>query len=163
AVDVCALNDMAVVADSDAGVAVFNVFAGMNPTLIARVDTPGNARAVACAGSLIAVADGPAGLAVVDISDPPAARLARQGDVGGPAQAVAVVAGIAYVGTSNGRLLAVDLGSGAVLKVLSQLGTVHDIAVAGDSLFVALDGELRSFSLGTLLSQQGTAPSAFGV
>src|SRR5207249_2796918 len=48
AVDVCALNDVAVVADSDHGISVFNVFNGMTPTIVAQVDTPGIVTSVAC-------------------------------------------------------------------------------------------------------------------
>src|SRR5262249_2430738 len=70
ALDVCAVNDMAAVATGAAGVAVFNVFNGMNPTIVAQVDTPGTAQAVDCAGSTVAVADGPSGLAMGDITEP---------------------------------------------------------------------------------------------
>src|SRR5262249_38057039 len=63
--DVCAGDDLALVADGAAGLAVLNVFAGLDPVLLAQVDTPGSAAAVACAGRFAALADGDAGLAVV--------------------------------------------------------------------------------------------------
>jgi hypothetical protein len=119
AVDVCAVNDLAIVADAAAGVVVFNVASGQNPVRIAQVDTPGNALAVSCAGNLIAVADGPAGLVVVDITDPPAARITQQlpaGTLGsGNAQAVAAFGSLAFVGTDAGWLALVDLPTGALL------------------------------------------------
>ena len=140
AVDVSALNDIAVVADSDAGVAVFNVFNGMSPTLIAQVDTPGDAQQVAISGNLVAVADGSSGLAVVDITDPPAASIVHQIDLGGSAKAVAAVAaaaGIAYVLTSKPpQLVAVDLVGGTVLDRLFLSGTVQDVALGKDHLYV---------------------------
>jgi hypothetical protein len=45
---VCVQDDLAAVADQGAGVALFNVFNGMTPTLVAQVDTPGSANIVAC-------------------------------------------------------------------------------------------------------------------
>ena len=57
AVDICAEDDIAIVADADGGISVFNVFNGMNPTIVAQVPTS-DAKAVACSGFLVAVADG---------------------------------------------------------------------------------------------------------
>ena len=106
AVDVCALNDIAIVAEGDAGLTVFDVFNGMNPVRIIQVDTPGNAQRVSCSGSLVAVADGPAGLAIIDISDPSNARISYQLDLGSPVQAVTVAGGIAYAGLAGEYLYA---------------------------------------------------------
>ena len=61
---------MAAVACSGAGVLVFNVFNGMNPVIIAQVNTPGNATAISCSDNLIAVADGTAGLAIIETPNP---------------------------------------------------------------------------------------------
>ena len=58
ALDVCAVNDVAVLACGSAGAVVFNVFNRMSPVRIAQVDTPGNALRVSCSGTLLAVADG---------------------------------------------------------------------------------------------------------
>jgi predicted secreted protein len=136
ALDVCALNDIAAVADSEAGMSVFNVFNGMNPSIIAQVDTQGNAQAVACAGDLIAVADGEAGLAIIDISDPPAARVIHQIELDGRAQTVAAGGNLAYVGTSDGKVAIVELSSGAGLYGLTFSEAVHDVALSGDELYV---------------------------
>lgn len=62
AVDIDAFNDVVVVADSNSGVLVFNVFNRMNPVAIDGVDTPGTAQRVAFSGDFIAVADGSSGL-----------------------------------------------------------------------------------------------------
>ncbi|MBI1928046.1 Ig-like domain-containing protein [Candidatus Poribacteria bacterium] len=147
AVDVCALNDIAVVADSDAGISVFNVFTGMNPVIIAQVDTPGTALAVACAGRWIAVADGSAGLAIVDISDPPAARIVHQVNLGGTAQAVTAGGNIAYFGTSTGLIVAVDLASGAVLDQVTVGGAIQDVVIGGDTLYALTVGTLHALPL----------------
>ncbi|MCI0635984.1 MAG: hypothetical protein L0206_19025 [Actinobacteria bacterium] len=171
AVDVCAINDVAIVADSDRGVSVFSVFNGMDPKVVARVDTPGDARRVACSGRRIAVADGDAGLAIIDISDPPAARVAFQLfplALGGAAASVAAAGGIAYVGLGSGGLAVVDLQSGTILERLTVSSRpVLDLAIDRDSL-LALDetflhtiplrqGRLRV--LGTVQSPVVTIPN----
>lgn len=147
AVDVCAANDLAAVADSEAGVSVFNVFNGMSPTVVAQVDTPGSARAVACAGNAIAVADGPAGLAVVDVTDPPAAAIVRQVPLLGNARAVTTAAGVAYVGLDTGSLVAIDLATGSLLQEITSSQGIHDLAIEGDVLYVAAANELRAYRL----------------
>jgi len=159
ALDVCALNDIAAVADSGAGVSVFNVFNGMNPSIIAQVDTQGNAQAVACAGDLIAVADGEAGLAIIDISDPPAARVIHQIELDGRAQTVAAGGNLAYVGTSDGKVAIVELSSGAGLYGLTFSEAVDDVALSGDELYVLTASSL--FIYGTSsegLQQIGRLP-----
>lgn len=162
AVDVCAVNDMAAVADSDHGVAVFNVFNGMNPLLIAQVDTPGSAERVSCTGTFVVVADGDAGLAIVDISDPPAARVTQQVHLPASARAVVASGGVAYVGLESGKLVAVDLASGAVLTDLNTGDAVHDITMEGDIVFVLLANELQAYSTLPDFEFLGRAtPSAF--
>lgn len=142
AFDICAINDLAIVADRAAGISVFNVFNGMNAVLIAQVDTPGDALAVACSGNLVAVADGPAGLAVIDITDPPAASIRHQVNLGASAQTVTAAGPIAYVGLSNGDLLLVDLATGTVLDRLALRAAIQDLALAGDYLYALVVGRL---------------------
>lgn len=147
AIDACAINDIAIVADSTSGVTVFNVFNGLSPTRIAQVDTPGTASAVSCSGSRIAVADGNAGLAILDISDPPAAAIVRQipqVELGGPANAVATAGRIAFAGTSSGVVAAVDLLTGTVLDRVSLPGAIHDVAIEAEHVFVLTVGRLFS-------------------
>lgn len=162
AVDVCAFNDIVAVADSDAGVTVFNVFNGMRPLAIAQVDTPGTAVRVACAESQVAVADGSRGLAIIDLSDPPAARIVHQVTLRGPAEAVIIAGGVAYVGLASGQVSAVDLRSGAVLDTVEIGGPVHDLAVEGDTLYILRADQLQAFSLLPELEFLGRAtPSGF--
>jgi hypothetical protein len=163
AVDICAINDMAAVADSQTGVSVFNVFNGMNPTMVAQVDTPGNAQAVACAGNSIAVADAAAGLALIDITDPPASRITRQIPLSGSAVAVAASAGTAYVGLDSGRVVVVDMSNGIVMQEVPDLTVVHDLTIAGDLLFVLTGTELRAYDISNRsLTLRGSA-TAFGI
>ncbi len=159
AVDVCAVNNVAVVADGEAGVTVFNVFAGTNPLRIAQVDTPGFAWAVSCSGNLIAVADGEAGLAIVNVSDPPAAQLVRRLPLSGVTWAVAASAGIAFVGTTAGEVVSVELESRAVLQRAQLPKPVHDLAVEASTLYALLSDELRAFDFSDFgLRVLGSAP-----
>ena len=136
AVDVAARDEVVAVADSEEGVALFNIFNGMSPTLIARVDTPGSAQAVDVGNDVIAVADGEQGLALIDISDPPAAGIIAQVETPGSAVAVGIQAGLAYVGTDNGSLVQVDAFNGDVLGNLGLPHPIHDLRFAGDYLYV---------------------------
>ncbi|RKZ83649.1 MAG: hypothetical protein DRR19_18800, partial [Candidatus Parabeggiatoa sp. nov. 1] len=147
AVDICAINDMAFIADSGAGISIFNVFDRLTPTIIAQVNTPGNAQAVTCASDLVAVADGSAGLAVIDITDPPAAQIIHQVALNGSAQAVAVAGNMAYVGTTSGQLVLVDLINGTLLNQINVGGAIQDVAIGGDTLYVLTVGELHTLSL----------------
>ncbi len=145
--DICAVNDLAIVADGPAGISVFNIFNAMNPVIVAQVDTPGTARAVACDGNLIAVADGPAGLAVIDIADPPAARILRQMTLGSDARAVAVAAHLAFVGLASGQIVVVDLQTGLVLDRIAVAAVpVQDVLVLGDVVHVLVVGRLHLFA-----------------
>ena len=126
--DVCAVNDIAVVADGSRGVSIFNVFSGMNPIAVAQVDTPGTAQAVACSASRVAVADLNQRLAIIDISDPPAAAIFAQVDVGSAVKSVAIAGDVVYAGL-HGRLVAVDLVTGVQLDRVNISGVVHDIGV----------------------------------
>jgi uncharacterized repeat protein (TIGR01451 family) len=165
AVDVCAINDVAVVADSSAGVSVFNAFNGMEPRIVAQVDTPGTAQAVSCGGNLIAVADGSAGLAVLDVTDPPAARILHQLELGGPARSVAVAGNVAFVGLGSGQIVSVDLPSGTILERVTVGGAVHDLALNGDTLYALTQGTLYALPVfnGPLqVSGSASSPGSVG-
>ena len=154
AVDVCVNGDVAAVADKEMGVALFNVFAGLNPQIVAQVDTPGSADAVACDGDLVAVADGPAGLAVLDISDPSTTAITHQvGFDGAAAWSVAVANGIAYVGLADGRVARVDMDSGTVVQTIQLLPSspssseIQDLILLGDFLHAITEEKIYSVYL----------------
>lgn len=147
AVDICAVNDLAAVADSEAGVSVFSVINGSNPTIIAQVDTSGSAQAVACAGDLVAAATGGSGLSIIDIRDPPAAQIIHQLELNGSAQVVTTSGGVAYVGLDTGQVVLVDLATGALLDQVQVSGTVQDIAQAGNYLYVLTPDKLHTIFL----------------
>jgi len=150
AVDVCAVNEVAIVANSGGGITVFSVTAGQSPTAVAQVATPGSAQAVSCTGNLIAVADGNAGLSIIDVTDPPTSRIARQVFAtvlgSGSVQAVAVAADLALVGSTGGVVSTVDLSSGVVLSSVNLGGPVQDLTIEGETLFAYANGKLQTLS-----------------
>ncbi|MEM7534184.1 MAG: Ig-like domain-containing protein [Chloroflexota bacterium] len=150
AVDICALNDLIVVADSAAGVALFNAFNGMNPSIIAQIDTPGAAQDVACGQGIVAVADGFSGLALIDVSDPSNATLTHQISLTDTVSAVDIVGDVAYVGTANGsnsRLFAVDLSNGAILDDTLLGASVDDVDGTSDALYALTSSQLHTLLL----------------
>ena len=159
AVDICAQDDRAIVALAGAGVGIVNTFAGLPPTLVALIDTPGSARRVACAGNWIAVADDGAGLAIIDSTDVANARITRRIPFGVRANAVAATGSFAFVGLDDGRILAVDMPSGVVLGSVNIGAGLHDLGVADGVLYGISQDNLVSVSLGTdFLTQLGAAP-----
>jgi hypothetical protein len=140
AVDVSALNDVVAVADSAAGVAIFDA-RGINPVIASQVDTPGTAQRVAWTGSMIAVADGTAGLAIIDATDASNARLVRQVPLGN-ATAVTAAAGLAYVGLQSGQIAVVEMTTGTVLRRVTIGAAVSDLAFGGDYLYALGDSTL---------------------
>lgn len=148
AVDIVALNGLAAVATRDAGVALFNVFNGLAPTLVAQVNTPGSARGVAISGALIAVADDATGLVVIDAAQPSSAAILRQVPLGAAAQAVAAAAGVAYVGLVNGDVVAVDMPTGTILgRVRASNSAIQDVALGQETLYALSVGNLHVLDL----------------
>lgn len=147
ATDVYTVTDLALVTLGDSGLGVFNIFNGLNPVLIARVDTPGNARAVAADGNLAAIADGTSGLAIVDLSQPASASIVRQVNLGGSAWAVTMAHGMAYVGKRENQLVSVDMQTGVIRETLTFAGSVDDVLVTGNTLWLVLPTELQAYRI----------------
>ena len=162
AADVCAIDDLVVVAGSDGGVSVFNAFNGMNPTLVSLVDTPGFATAVSCSNGLVAVADGAAGLSIVDISDPSTARYMgnvstwRLGQT--RSQAVAATGDIVYVG-GPGACAAVDMGTRQILGRVPV--SAEDLVLVGDYLYVMTGTGLSIRSASPAMTNVGGVNSRY--
>ena len=163
AVDVVALNGLAIVANDSDGITVFNISEGLNPSRLAQVDTPGNARSVGSSGALVAVADGSAGLAIIDISTPSSAVIRHQLNLGATANAVAVAGGIGYVGLANGAIVSVELATGTVLERI-QAGnqSFQDLTIAGDMLYALALGRLYLLPLDGAELRVGSSVAANG-
>jgi hypothetical protein len=145
AMDVCALNNVAVVADGLGGVVVFDATDPFNPVQAAVVPTIALATAVARAGNFVAVAQGDAGLTVLDITTPSNPRNRYDLFLGGEARAVAASGNTAFVGLGNSAVVVVDMPSGAVLERLAMPNRVDDLSVRGAHLFVVTATQLRSY------------------
>ncbi|MCI0536136.1 MAG: PA14 domain-containing protein, partial [Verrucomicrobiales bacterium] len=146
AVDICAVNNLALIAAESAGLIVCNIFNGLNPVVIAQVDTPGTATRVACAGNLAAVADGLSGLAIIDIGNPSSARITQQVILGNSALSVTTLGSVAFVGLNSGEVVAVDMLTGTVLHRHKANLAVQDLAWAGAYLFALTDNTLHVLS-----------------
>ncbi len=138
-VDVSAANDIVAVADGSAGVALFNVFAGLTPSLVAQLTTSQPTTAVAHDGNFLTAAIGNGGVAIWDLTAPGTPALRHQVSLGGNASEAAVSAGLVFAAVAK-EVVVVDAVSGTVLDRRVYGGTaaesVHDLSVAGDYLYV---------------------------
>jgi hypothetical protein len=143
AVDICAINNVVLMACGAQGVSIFNVRAGSAPTRVGVVDTPGQASAVTCYGSLIAVADGTEGLAIIDAADPPAARIIHQLRFGSPVQAVTARGHYVFAGLANGVIIMIDMFSGTESgRYVGGLGAIEDLGERRGLLYALVSGSL---------------------
>ncbi|MEM7263285.1 MAG: Ig-like domain-containing protein, partial [Planctomycetota bacterium] len=137
--DVVVVDDLAILAEDRSGVSVYNVFSSMQPTLVARVDTPGRAIAVATNSESVAVGDSEGGFSIIDIRNPSDARIVTQlppRALGGEVRAVAMTFRRSFVGTDGGNVHEIFTAAGEVLRTLSVPGSVQDLQVSGDALYV---------------------------
>lgn len=119
------------------GITLFNAFNGMDPRIMAQVNTPGQALDAALAGDLIAVADGSSGVTLIDISDPAAAAIIQSIPLGGSAQAIDAMLDLAYVGLDVNMLAVVDVRSGSVIGRLNMPYPVVDVVAGTEAVYVA--------------------------
>lgn len=143
--DIAPLNQLMLVADGSAGLAVVEVTDPLRPKLLQQLDTPGDALGVAAEGTVAAVADGTRGLALVDLLNPGSPVLYAQLALGGVTRAVALQGGVAYAGMQDGTVVAVDVVSGTERTRVSLPGgpKIEDLAVQGDLLYVWAAGTLH--------------------
>ncbi len=148
--DLCTDGNMLVVAH-EGGVTGFNVFTGLNPVALLRLDTPGVAQRVACWDGRIAVACGGAGLAIVDGREPSVAYIraivATSELGGGEVIAVAAVDGVAYAGTGSGSIAAVDLRLGIVRDTVQLGAGITDLGYGGAHLYAITGAALHALPL----------------
>jgi hypothetical protein len=144
--DICAINNVAMMAVGTGGVVVYNVRDGEAPVRIAQVDTPGSAEAVTCFSDLVVVADGPEGIAAIDISDPPAAAIVFQRKFSAAATAVTARGNRTFVGLADGDIALIDLFSSLELGRYTSLPrSIGDLAARDDYLYALVSGTLYTF------------------
>lgn len=143
--DVDAFNDLVVVADTEEGVMIFNIFNGMIPLVVGQINTPGTAEAVSIGGDTVAVADGEAGLAIVNVADPPNIRLVHQIALGGFVRSVVTDGQMVFAGLDNGSVVAVDLVSGLEvdrIRLPDTARAVEDLRIYGTELYALQETRL---------------------
>ncbi|MCP5525752.1 MAG: Ig-like domain-containing protein [Verrucomicrobiales bacterium] len=160
AVDISVFNDVVAVACGNFGVALFNVFSGLEPLQIAQLSIAGEAVAVACSERWCAAAMNTVGLAIIRIEGG-GATLARLVELGGPVTEVAVVGEAAYA-VVGGEVALVDLPTGLVIerRAYPASGTIHDLAVAGDSLYLFASAGVLDHTVFKVPLQAGLAEPA---
>jgi hypothetical protein len=139
--DIVAQNTIALIADSNEGVSVFNVANALNPVRVAQVRLSGSTEAVALDGTLAAATG--TNLSLLDLSDLSAVRVTRQLFLGSVPRSVAAAGGIAYAGLDNGQLVAVDMAAGAEMeRIQVSSESIQDLSFAGDVLYARSSGRV---------------------
>jgi len=130
------------VAQGAAGVARL-AFDGEALTEVWRLDTPGDARAVAVRGGRLYVADGPAGLAVIDVSGAKPAEVGRLALADMARDVVATAdAKWAFVASGDDGVIAIDVSNPAAPALAGALALekpVNRVRLYGDRLVLGND------------------------
>ncbi|MBL9135568.1 MAG: Ig-like domain-containing protein [Verrucomicrobiales bacterium] len=158
AVDIDTANDFAVVADSQSGLAVFNVANPLAPVLVDRwSQTSRRFESVAMAGMRVVAVPGQttatgARVYVFDMESDGKLSPPRTVDIGGVPSVVAALGryGYAPAGTRQAPTLAVvDLDAGMVLRQvpLATGAAASNLAIDGDILWAITDRQLISYRI----------------
>jgi hypothetical protein len=163
-VDLAVLDDLALVANSDGGLALFSL-KGNFPLRLSYIKMPGPALRVANAGRFATVACGSAGLAILDLGEPGVARIRKTILFGSSVDAVAVSGAIAYAGCRDGQIAGVDLATGTVIEMVETGGSpILDLSFVGDYLYALSTSALLAIPQdGGELHVTGSAPCVGGI
>ncbi|MCP4123848.1 MAG: hypothetical protein GY751_19025 [Bacteroidetes bacterium] len=131
----------AFVADGEFGLRLIDVSNTNNPTIITRVDTPGNAEGVTVSESTVFVADGLGGLQIIDVSDINNPTIIGHVDTPDYAEGVAVSGSIAFVAADfKGGIQIIDVKDPANPTIIGNVdtpGSAKRVEVSGNTAFVA--------------------------
>ncbi|MFX0169541.1 MAG: LVIVD repeat-containing protein [Candidatus Hodarchaeota archaeon] len=125
---------LALVADGDAGIHIYDVQNPAFPVFVSTYDTPGYARDVKVQGNVAYVADGPSGLLAINIANPSALSLRDVFNTNGWAWAVAIQSNIAVVADGNAGISVVNITNP------DNLNRYDEALGSGISLDVFIDG-----------------------
>ena len=144
AVDVTTRNNLAALAESDAGVSLYNISSPAQPRLLSRVKPAGSVQGVALDGSYLIAACGAAGVALINISSTATPILESQVTDGATVRAVAGRGGIVYAGADLGFVNVIDPVNGTIMErfQIPGAGAIQDLAVDGNHLFALTSGKL---------------------
>ncbi len=162
--DVATTGGYAYVADREGGLLVIDVSDPAAPVEVGSYDAPGSVNGVALANGYAYVADWVGGLRVVDVSDP--ANPVEAGSYRTQhAWSVTVQGNYAYVADTYDGLRVVDISDPTApveAGFYEAPGSVNDVAVAGEYVYVAGEGGLfiLHFALPVNVSQPAPTPTA---
>jgi len=132
----------ALVAEGREGLAALDLSDPARPRLISRVDTEGEARAVAIRGDVAFVADFHPGVVAVDVSDPEHMTFVGNLETSDSARDVIVLGDVVAVAIGTDGVVFVDAANPASMQVVSRYETALPavrFARAGEHLAVAVD------------------------
>ncbi|MEO8425691.1 MAG: hypothetical protein ABI651_01130 [Verrucomicrobiota bacterium] len=148
AIDVCAVNDLVFVANSDHGVAIFDVHNPAAPLLVAVAGPADPALSVSAGGGFLAVANGPAGVSLFDVSQPSQPGLNWQTKLSGTVQAVTRAGPLTVAGQDSGEIVVLN-EFGEILNSLKPGGAtpIQDLAVSEGVVYALQASKLHALSL----------------
>jgi hypothetical protein len=135
-----AKNNLAYVADGDAGLTIVDISDPLAPFIVGSVDTPGFATELALAGDIAIVADGDAGLHSVDVSVSATPFIRDSLDTPGSAVDIVAQSNYVYVADSGAGVRIVNFADPDTLKtasVVTGLTDCSDIDVDGIYAYAA--------------------------
>jgi hypothetical protein len=151
ALDIEVDNGLAVVADGQAGVVLFNAFNGLRPVRVGQVFVGEKVNSVAITGERVLAVTETGEVLVIDASVPSQARVIRRFgliDFRSGATAVVAVDSLAWIGCRAGELATVNLETGEVLALQQFPGdTFTDLILDGDVLVGLTRSNLRTFTI----------------
>jgi hypothetical protein len=133
------LDDLALLAMEEVGLAIYDISEPWNAIALGTVDTPGEARAVTASGDYAYVADWRAGLQVIDISNPLAPQIVGFAATPGRADGIDYLDGKVYVADHVGGLRVFDVSDPSEPEEVGYFDTsfANEALVWGSYIYVA--------------------------
>jgi hypothetical protein len=133
-------DDLAYVADGEAGLRIFDVSDPTRPRPLGVADTDGTAQRVAVSDDYAYIADFTSGLVVFDVSDATAPMRVGGVDTDGRAEDVVVLGPLAYIADAWNGLVVVDVSEPALPIEIGQVdtpGAAKQLVVFASHAYVA--------------------------
>jgi parallel beta-helix repeat protein len=143
----------AYVADGADGLVILNIANPENPVMVGAYDHPevGIANDIAVSNGYAYVADGANGLVIINVTNPAAPTLAGWTNTVGTAEGVAVQGNYAYLADGANELIIFDVLNPALPLIKSDMNAgeraMHDIFVQGQSVYVAMDTDVKRYKV----------------
>lgn len=137
--DISISGNYAYVADSHAGLQVVDISDPLTASIVANVDTPGQAYIVDILGNYAYIADWDAGLQIIDISNPLSPSIIKTVSMPSNASTVKVSGNYAYVADSASGLQIVDISNPATASIVASINTpgdAKDVVISGTYAYV---------------------------